>query len=480
VSRFPSRVRSILRSASALLYFHELNDMLLAAVVVTASVVQAGCADHSRYLLTLKTKEPLLTMASNSSENTQRRIPEEKGPFGKARKRGTSRSRTPNTKHVEDTAKLENLRAIDDIFLRHKVETDKQRSLSGRNSISQVPVSASAPNLLEAGGLSSSFQSGALSTPATKEPKEVILYGYGHESQWAAISHFEKVSKGIIYEQYERDPRGGKYGFSFGQQQSAQYNLLSKMAMAKVNEFVGGDHWIKVTFDSAEAAERACHYSPHNIQGYTVFAEPYRGTVPTGGDRAIRAMGGSSVATSPNTMSSTTMRLGASQSSATLSSATATASIPASMPPRLVSEPLFRASGAFPWENENEAVVPTPIGPVAPVEAQNRSQGQTTGAQNGRAGRTTLRIKNAKVVQFLPQDKAFLPAPPKWQQTLGAFPVIGWVIGSGHGIIGDQVPRKEDGQFDNATASLYWRLWYMVDTCLGTDFCGVKEAEYEE
>jgi hypothetical protein len=58
--------------------------------------------------------------------------------------------------------------------------------------------------------------------------------------------------------------------------------------------------------------------------------------------------------------------------------------------------------------------------------------------------------------------------------------VIGWVIGSGHGIIGNQVPRKEDGQFDSASASLYWRLWYMVDTCMGTDFCGVKEAEYEE
>jgi len=333
---------------------------------------------------------------------------------------------------------------------------------------------------MDAGGLSSSFQPGALSTPATKEPKEVILYGYGHESQWAAISHFEKVSGGIIYEQYERDPRGGKYGLSFGQQQPAQYSSLSKMAMAKVNEFVGGDHWIKITFDSAEAAERACHYSPHNIQGYTVFAEPYRGTVPTGGDRAIRTMGGSSAATSPNTMSSTTMQIGASQSSATLSSATATASVPTSMPPRMAPEPIIRASGAFPWESENEAVGRTSTAAVAPVEAQTGSLGQTTGLSNGRSGRTTLRIKNAKLVEFLPQDKAFLPAPPKWQQTLGQFPVIGWVIGSGHGIIGDQVPRKEDGQFDNATASLYWRLWYMVDTCLGTDFCGVKEAEYEE
>jgi hypothetical protein len=340
-----------------------------------------------------------------------------------------------------------------------------------------VPVSASAPNLGEAAGLSSSFQPSAISNQAAQEPKEVILYGYGHESQWAAISHFERVSGGIIYEQYERDPRGGKYGLAFSQQQAAQYSSLSRTAMAKVNEFVGGDHWIKVTFDSAEAAERACHYSPHNIQGYTVFAEPYRGTKPTGGDRAIRTTGGSSVATSPNTMSSTTMPMGASQSSATLSSATATGSIPAPGPSRITRDPFFQASGAFPLGPED---MPAPAVAIAPVEPQNGLQGRSTGAQRGPSGKTTLRLKNAKLVQFLPQDKAFLPAPPKWQQSLSAFPVIGWVIGSGHGIIGNQVPRKEDGQFDSASASLYWRLWYMVDTCMGTDFCGVKEAEYED
>ena len=52
--------------------------------------------------------------------------------------------------------------------------------------------------------------------------------------------------------------------------------------------------------------------------------------------------------------------------------------------------------------------------------------------------------------------------------------------GSGQGIIGDQVPRKEDGSFDANAASLYWRTWYAVDSCFGTDFCGVREAEYDE
>ncbi|KAF2257336.1 hypothetical protein BU26DRAFT_42052 [Trematosphaeria pertusa] len=419
------------------------------------------------------------------SEHAQRRVPEEKGPFGKARKRGVSRSKTPTVRSEEDKAKLDNLRTIDDIFLRHKADTDKQKSLSGRKpsgTLAGPPVSASAPNLLEAGGLSTSFQPGASATNALKEPKEVILYGYGSEVQWAALDFYEKVSSGIIYEEYDREPPGAKYGLSFSQQRASSYvRSLSKSARAKVNEFVGGDHWIKVTFDSAEAAERACHYSPHGIQGYTVFAEPYRGTGPTSGDRAIRAQAGlaTSQTASPNTLSSTTMQLGASQSSATVSSATATASIPASMPPRLASEPLLHASGAFPIDFD-EPTGRASAQPPVPIRAQAQPPARTTSAQPRPPTGPKLRIKNAKPVQFLPQEKAFLPAPPRWQQTLSSFPIIGWVIGSGHGIIGDQVPRKEDGSFDSGSASLYWRVWYMVDTCFGTDFCGVRDAEYEE
>lgn len=304
----------------------------------------------------------------------------------------------------------------------------------------------------------------------------MILYGYGSDVQWAAIAHYEKVSNGIIYEPYEREPQGQKFGLSFTPQRNSYYKLLSKSAQAKVNEYIGGEHWIKVTFDSPEAAERACHYSPHVVQGYTVFAEPYRGMRPAAGDKAIRAQAGQASQTaSPNTLSSTTMQFGASQSSATASSATATGSLPASIPQRLVSEPALRGSGAFPFDDET--VVPAA---QAPAAAPSRSIAQTSSSQPRQPGRATLRIKNAKPVNFLPQEKAFLPAPPRWQQTLGQMPLIGWVIGSGHGIIGDQVPRKEDGSFDSGSASLYWRVWYMVDSCFGTDFCGVKEAEYEE
>jgi hypothetical protein len=428
-------------------------------------------------------------MFSNSSDKNQRRIPEEKGPFGKARRRGTSRAKTPIANSAADLARVDNDKAIDAIFGRFKADEANQRSVRGPSgSIAALPPSASVPNLIDAGGLSGSFQAGASTNLAAKEPKEVMLYGYGTDVQWAAISHFEKVSSGLIYEEYDREPYNPKLGVSFSgfsAHRASTFRSLDKSALRKVNQYVGGDHWIKVTFDSAEAAERACHYSPHNIQGYTVFAEPYRGTGPTGGDRAIRAnVGGAlSQAASPNTLSSGTLGgRDPSHSSTTASSATATASVPAlgAHFGRSTTEPLlFRASGAFP--QDNEALVPTQAAPSHSL-AESSSTTTTATALGPRSDRAKLRLKgaNVKPAVFLPREKAFLPSQSGWQQTIGSVPVVGWVIGSGHGIIGDQVPRKEDGSFDEAAASLYWRTWYAVDSCFGTDFCGVREAEYDE
>jgi hypothetical protein len=433
-------------------------------------------------------------MHPNSSDKNQRRVPEEKGPFGKARRRGTSRAKTPTANSAADAARVENDKAIDAIFGRFKAEEATQRSVRGASgSIAALPPSASAPNLLDAGGLSVSFQAGASTILAAKEPKEVILYGYGTDVQWAAISHFEKVSNGLIYEDYDREPYNPKLGVSFSgysAHRASTFRSLDKSALRKVNEYVGGDHWIKVTFDSAEAAERACHYSPHNIQGYTVYAEPYRGTGPTGGDRAMRAnIGGAlSQAASPNTLSSGTLGgRDASQSSTTASSATATGLAPASTGPfaRSITEPaLYRASGAFPQDYES-LVPPTQAQPnlsQSLAHSSSTTTTTTTTALNPRSARATLRLKgaNVKPAVFLPQEKAFLPSQPRWQQTVGSLPIIGWVIGSGQGIIGDQVPRKEDGTFDVKAASLYWRTWFAVDMCFGTDFCGVREAEYDE
>jgi hypothetical protein len=410
------------------------------------------------------------TANSDSSSQGQRRIPEEKGPFGKARKRGLSRSKTSTPARSQDQAKLENLRVIDDIFSRTKDETQKRESVRARKpsgtSAGILPLSSSSvPNLIDAGGLSTS-----LNAPV-KDPTEVMIFGYGNDVQWAAIDYYERVSMGIIYEDYDRQPPHTRYNLSLSQSKSSSLQSLSRTSIRRINEYIGGEHWIKVTFDSPEAAERACHYSPHVIQGYIVYAQRYVGRAPD--DVPIRASGSSAVASltgSPNTISSTTMPPGT--SSTTLSSATATNSVPASMPPRLASEPLLYASGAFPFEDDDATIVPS-------QQPQVPNTAKTTAVQRRQPGQSSLRIKNAKPAVLLPSEKAFRPAASRWQQTFGHWPIIGWVVGTNHGIIGDQVPRKEDGTFDSASASLYWRMWYSVDSCLGTDFCGVRDAEYE-
>jgi hypothetical protein len=410
------------------------------------------------------------------SQNT-RRIPEEKGPFGKARKRGTSRTKTPGNATGVDEAKLSNLRAEDDIFGRFKLEEDKKRSLS--RPIAALPASASAPNLIDASnGLGNSFAAGASTGQifTTSEPTEVLLYGYGPDLQWSALSTYEKISNGLIYEEYDREPHTRHGGFSFSASRTSHYRSLSKSALQRVNNYVGGNHWIKVTFDSAEAAERACHYSPKVAQGYTVYAEMYRGVGPQGGDKAIRAeVNGTSQIASPGTVSSGT--LGPAQSSATASSATATA--PQGLLPRSTTTPLFRTSGSFPDDMPTQPTEPPQLEEHTALNLSTIPATTTTTALHPRSGRATLRLKgaNIKPAIFLPQEKAFLPPKPRWQQTFGSLPIIGWVIGSG---AGDCVPRKEDGGFDVARASLYWRVWYSVDRCLGSDFCGVREAEYDE
>jgi hypothetical protein len=425
---------------------------------------------------------PLYMLMQPSSTQPQRRIPEERGPFGKRRARGTSRSKTATPARKEDQASIENLKFVDSLFEQTKKQEERKReSLRVRNASGSLPVSASAPNLGDGAALGSSFQAGAPTTVA-KEPTEILLYGYGNDVQWAAIDYYEKVSNGIIYEDYDRQPPNTRYDFSLSQHRAQSYRSLHKASIRKVNEYVGGNHWIKVTFDSPEAAERACHYSPHVIQGHTVYAERYRGTGPSQGDVPLRSHAGSQGASqtaSPNTVSSTTLRYG--ESSATVSSATATTSMPASgMPPRVASEPVLRGSGAFPVDD--------PYSPTEPLISQSQSAQQPMGTSAGTSldrqprdpNRNTLRIRGAKPIKLLPQEKAFLPTPPRWQQTLASMPVIGWIVGSNHGMIGDQVPRKEDGTFDRQNATLYWRAWYAVDSCLGTDFCGVRDAEYDD
>lgn len=398
---------------------------------------------------------------SDSSDMNQRRVPEEKGPFGKStRRRGMSRSKTVTPARKEDQARIDNIKVIDDIFASYKHQLQAEESARARKTPLNTGNISAPPAPLEnttTGGPVLSSQ-----PTTTKEPTEVLLYGFGSDVQWAAIEFYERISQGTIYEDYDRHPPNSKYNLSLSLSRAAAQRSLSQAALRKKNQYVGGDHWIKVTFDSPEAADLACYYSPHNIQNYVVYAERYRGTGPKA-DVAIpvNKNGASSLTSSPIPTSSTTLHDNGSgtyavpseTSSATASSATATVSAPASI---RLSQPA----------NVSSSSGSTTLGAS--------STATSTGAQPGPVKQAPLRIRGAKRAELLPAEMALLPVTPRWQQTFSNLPLVGMLFGGGSEIIGNQVPRKEDGSFDWDNASFYWKLWALVDYYLGTNLCGIR------
>jgi len=355
----------------------------------------------------------------------QRRVPEEKGPFGRALgRRGLSRSKTftPTGARKEDKDAQENWKAIDEIFQKAKENT----TISEKQD-TQTPVT---------------------STPAGV-PTEVLLYGFGEVYQWSAIEFYERVSLGLIYEDYDRTPPNPRYNQSLSQSVLTRGVRIPPEALRKVNQFHGGVHWIKVTFDSAEAADRACHASPHRLNGYLVFAERYRGIGPNT-DAAIpataEALRGLSASPSQNSTSSTILNNG--NGSVTASSATATAPSQPVQPPldSQITSSSLRGSGG------SSTAISTPQRAL---------------------------LRGAKRVVLLPADKAVLPATSRWQKTFGGLPLVGFVIGGSHNdMIGDQVPLKDDGEFDWEKASLYWQFWALLDYYIFfANFLGLKGDE---
>ncbi len=81
-------------------------------------------------------------------------------------------------------------------------------------------------------------------------------------------------------------------------------------------------------------------------------------------------------------------------------------------------------------------------------------------------------IPSATKLKLRPAEEALLPTRTTAQLIASYMPFAGFL--GGH-MIGEQIPRKEDGQFDYAGASVYWKFWFWCDQLFGTDFCGLKD-----
>jgi hypothetical protein len=85
------------------------------------------------------------------------------------------------------------------------------------------------------------------------------------------------------------------------------------------------------------------------------------------------------------------------------------------------------------------------------------------------------RIPTAKRIQLLPAEQALLPQQSYSQRILSKIPLLSWFSSD---IIGSQVPKTENGEFDWAKASLYWRIVWWLDGVTGWfDVVGGEKEE---
>ena len=407
----------------------------------------------------------------------QKRRPVETGPFGKStRRKGSSRATRTATPAKKESSAV-------DGFLRGLEEDKRRAELYGEAQ--DTPIT------------NASVQQDGMATTTSKEPVQVMLYGFSPSNQWAAIAHYERASGGMICEDYERHPPAElrRIPTSFSSLGLGPRRALTAAEKKLSMSYKGGKAWIRVTFDSAEAAERACYFSPHLIQGHWVYAELYAdGIVPNNDEpiplRQEDRQADTTTSARPShvpTHKAATQSLGPAftrnmQNQQTPANATLPRSFTSGPSPQTItSQQPTPESGSPSTASSATATAPTAGAEDMTLRqrgsgAQNPSQPQNSALQPSSPSQI-----NKQYMRFFPDvprtvlrpaSEAFLPQPTWTQKTLKYFEDLGLIP---RDVIGHAVPFTESGEFDWKNASFYWRICYWVDSTFGSDFCGLKE-----
>jgi hypothetical protein len=292
------------------------------------------------------------------------------------------------------------------------------------------------------------------------------LRGYRSPAQqYAAIDHYEELA-GRICEDYPRDPpaENRRYKSELRDPVFARRGNLTPEERAKVNRADSGEHWVKVTFESAEAADAAIFASPQAILGCLVFAEPYHGLPPTR-DEAVPdpAAGADDTDERQHRSPARGMRL--------QSQRPPVSALPKSFAGASVSSP----SDFSPPHSHTSSRTADTTTLTSATSSSTVSSGTITGATlptghdpSGRAaGPESIyyrAIPSARKIRILPAEQALLPQPSYTQRVLNRIPFLKWFSGT---MIGNEVPRTETGEFDWDRASLYWKFIFWLDYRFG-------------
>ena len=332
-------------------------------------------------------------------------------------------------------------------------------------------------------GIPKSSSSSSLDNPRKQTEKvatECFLFGYqAKDTEWKVIDKFERISQGMICEDYPRsDPNSAsQYAQLLSGGDVVIRTNLSADANRKSKRYDGGYHWIKVTFDSSQAADRACFYSPQEIDGHMVFCELYHGHGPTE-DAAIPA--GSNAA-----------RLMRSRAPRTLTSTQSTSFLSSKDQDRMTLPRSFAMNNlsSVPDAPEEEDSIDSSTGTFMTSDTITASTATVTATGISTSDRSSLHQRTAPVepkpesefmthiptvrrVKLRPLAEALPPQPTVAERVLRSIPILSWFTGD---IVGDGPQLRDDGSFDYDKSNVYWRFWYMIDSVIGTDVCGLKE-----
>lgn len=406
-----------------------------------------------------------------------RRAAPETGAFGKSTRRSRSKTATPARR--EDPT-IQSAHKVFAAFFQQQSSQTEDATEDPSSATRQRRSSAASTLLPPTTDLSDEAAAAAAAQPTApravpKVPTEVILRGFkSTDQQYAAINHYEQVA-GRICEDYPRDPpfEIRRYKSDLRDPAFSRRRPLTPDERQRVNRADSGAHWVKVTFDSSQAADAAVFSSPQAVLGHLVYAEPYRGLPPLrdeavpdatttallgdeipsgwrrpgrGGNRTAGELrtpfaGGAGGGVLPHEVVAGDEAVGmgmdlspphSQTSSRTVESGTVNGSSSSSNTVTGPTHPGAAAAAALP--------APAP----APAESSVYCR----------------RIPTARKAVLLPAEQALLPSQTYAQRILGGIPFLTWFSGS---MIGNEVPRTAEGEFDWVNASLYWKLICWLD-----------------
>lgn len=397
----------------------------------------------------------------------------ETGSFGRSVKRSRSKTGTPARK--EDP----NLAVADSLFKDYIASKAKKPSNTTEPS-SRLTRAETTPNIVTHSQALVKQDRDSEQPQATQHraqhihnvPTEVILRGYHQEQQYLALYHYEMLA-GRILEDYPRDPpvTQRKFKGDLRDPASLRPRPLTEEERKKVNSFAGGSNWIKITFENEEAAEIAIEKSPQEVSGFYVFAERYRSMPPTETKEVLASTYKKEL---ERRRSRDSMGPAAGRRLEMAERRQQASTLPRSytVPGRLGTDGLFSHVETPETESTFDTATVSSSQPSGVLgDSYKDSHESTEDSTHCR------KIPTAKKIQLLPASDALMPKRSFSKKVLANVPIISFFTSD---IIGSQVPRQDNGDFDWALASFYWKIMWWLDfwfSLCGGDLAGSEKMD---